>query len=175
MRDSDVLDNNPNISQAALAALHESLFGWALSRCNYDRATAEDLVQQAYVELLAGRALFDERASLQTFVFAVVQNLAKSRYRRLQARLRLVKHVSIEPVRDRAEAPAINHATSVWSVVQQLPPRQRDVVELVFCRELTIAEASQVMGISIGTGRIHYDRAKKALREKLATRYEDLQ
>ena len=82
MRDSDVLDNNPHVSRSALEAIHSQVFGWALSRCDFDHATAEDLVQQAYVELLTGKARFDGRASLKTFVFSVVQNLAGSRLRR---------------------------------------------------------------------------------------------
>ena len=78
MRDSDVLDNNPHVSRSALEAMHGQVFGWALSRCNYEQAVAEDLVQQAYVELLTGKARFDGASSLKTFVFAVVQNLALS-------------------------------------------------------------------------------------------------
>jgi RNA polymerase sigma-70 factor (ECF subfamily) len=166
MRDGDVLDNNPQISRSALAALHESVFGWAMSRCHYDRAVAEDLVQQAYVELLSGNARFDGRASLQTFVFAVVQNLAKSRYRRLQSRYRLLLRAGHEVDTDRAKPYVISACTGVWDAVQQLPARQRDVLELVFCRELTIEEAAKVMGVTIGTGRVHYERAKKALRAK---------
>ena len=56
MRDSDALDNNPHISRAALEAIHSQVYGWALSRCDFDHATAEDLMQQAYVELLSGNA-----------------------------------------------------------------------------------------------------------------------
>ena len=69
MRDSDVLDNNPRISRSALEAIHDQVFGWALSRCDYNRGVAEDIVQQAYVELLTGRARFDGHSTLKTFVF----------------------------------------------------------------------------------------------------------
>lgn len=167
MRDDDGLDNNPRISRSALSALHDQVFGWALSRCYYDRTQAEDLVQQAYVELLSGKARFEDRSSLKTFVFSVVQNLAKSRYRRLQTRLRVLKHVA-QDLRERS-VPAIevDDHSQIWCAVQRLPARQRDIIELKFCRDLSIDDAAVVMGISSGSARVHYDRAKKALRVKL--------
>lgn len=168
MRDSDVLDNNPHVSRSALEAMHGQVFGWALSRCNYEQAVAEDLVQQAYVELLSGKARFDGASSLRTFVFAVVQNLARNRYRKMSSRLRLAGELRAESG-DAATQPVEPGETSgIWDAVQRLPPRQRDIMELVFCRDMTIEEASRVMGVSTGTGRVHYDRAKKALRSKLA-------
>jgi RNA polymerase sigma-70 factor (ECF subfamily) len=78
MREPDALDKNPNVSTRALEALHGELFGWSLSRCGYDEATAEDLMQQAYVALLSGRARFSNKSTLKTFVFGVVQNLAQA-------------------------------------------------------------------------------------------------
>jgi len=170
MRDSDVLDKNPHISRSALEAIHSQVFGWALSRCDYDQTVAEDLVQQAYVELLTGKARFEQRSSLKTFVFAVVQNLARSRYRRIASRLRLVQAAG-EQVADEGFHPAEpDESKMLWDTVQQLPQRQRDIIELVFCRDMTIEAASSVMGVSTGTGRVHYDRAKKALKAKLSER-----
>jgi len=167
MRDSDVLDNNPHVSRSALEAMHGQVFGWALSRCDFQQATAEDLVQQAYVELLTGKARFDGESSLKTFVFAVVQNLSRNRYRRIAARLRLHNRAGQEAATDVVDPIEPGEHRDLWNAVQELPARQRDIVELVFCRDMTIEEASAVMGVTTGTGRVHYDRAKKALRGKL--------
>lgn len=167
MRDSDALENNPHVSRSALEAMHSQLYGWALSRCDFDHATAEDLMQQTYVELLSGNARFDNQSSLKTFVFSVIQNLARSRFRRLATRLRLVRTYRHDLAGDQAAEDVATGDNGVWRAVRALPARQRDIIELVFCRDLTVAEAARVMGVSVGTGRQHYDRAKKALRERL--------
>jgi len=167
MRDSDVLDNNPHISRSALEAIHGQVFGWALSRCDYDQAAAEDLVQQAYIELLTGKARFERRSSLKTFVFAVVRNLARSRYRRIASRLRLVRSEGAAVADEPVHPVEPDESARLWEAVQRLPRRQRDIVELVFCRDMTIEAASGVMGVTTGTGRVHYERAKKALRKTL--------
>lgn len=127
-------------------------------------------MQQAYVEVLSGRARFDNKSSLKTFLFGVVQMLARSRYRRLVRRLRLVREAGASlPAQGVAEdLPDEDGSSRVWRAVRALPPRQRDITELVFCRELTIEEASTIMGVTVGTGRVHYDRAKKALAASLA-------
>lgn len=169
MREHDALDNNPHIHKTALEALHGDLFGWALSRCGYNDATAEDLMQQAYVELLSGKARFDNQSTLKTFVFGVVQNLARSRFRKQTTRLRLVDSYASEQLAATEDDHETDNLKVVWEAVESLPQRQRDITELVFIRDLTIEEASKVMGVSLGTGRVHYDRAKKSLAVILAS------
>jgi RNA polymerase sigma-70 factor, ECF subfamily len=170
MRDDDALQNNPHVSRQALQELHTDLFGWALSRCDYDQAVAEDLMQQAYVEVLSGRARFNNKSSLKTFVFGVVQNLARSQLRKIAIRLRIVRRhaAELQPDESSAGDEGSREHELIWQAVQALPARQRDITELVFCRDMTIEEASAVMGVMVGTGRVHYDRAKKALAIKLA-------
>ena len=169
MREHDALEHNPHVSRQALEALHSPLFGWALSRCGYNEAVAEDLMQQAYVEVLSGRARFDNKSTLKTFVFGIVQNLARSQFRQMAVRLRLIKTYTNPDDDHHSHTEAQDHHQQqmIWQAVESLPQRQRDITELVFCREMTIEEASAVMGVSVGTGRVHYDRAKKALAGRL--------
>jgi RNA polymerase sigma factor (sigma-70 family) len=124
------------------------------------------------MELLTGKARFDNRSSLKTFVFSVVQNLARSRFRRIASRLRLVQAASHSAIDDVVQPVEPSKESAVWGAVQELPQRQRDIIELVFCRDMTIEAASSVMGVTTGTGRVHYDRAKKALKTKLGNHGE---
>src|SRR5438128_3948481 len=62
--------------------LHGSSFGWALSCCGRNRDDAEEVLQDVYVKILDGKARFDGRSSLKTWLFAVIRRTAASRSRR---------------------------------------------------------------------------------------------
>ena len=169
MKDDDALVNNSQVSRKALEAIHSQLYGWALTRCGFDGSAAEDLMQEAYVAVLSGAARFDNKSSLKTFLFGVVQNLARSRFRQIASRMRLLTAYTAGAEEQGQDEARVDDRESrqVWKAVEALPARQRDVTELVFCRDMTIEEAAVVMGVSVGTGRVHYDRAKKALAGRL--------
>ena len=169
MKDDDALVNNPQVSRKALEAIHSQLYGWALTRCGFDRSAAEDLMQEAYVQLLSGAARFNNKSSLKTFLFGVIQILARSRFRRIAVRMRLVRTFAAEAADAGPGEIETGDVESdqVWKAVEALPARQRDITELVFCKDMTIEQAAAVMGVSVGTGRVHYDCAKKALTGRL--------
>jgi RNA polymerase sigma-70 factor (ECF subfamily) len=50
------------------------------------------------------------------------------------------------------------------SLLARLSPRQSEILHLVFYQELTIEEAAEVLHLSVGTARTHYERGKARLK-----------
>ena len=176
----DELENNPGISRQALAALHEAAFGWALSLTRYDPQAAEDVMQQAYLSLVEGSARYDGAASLKTWLFAVIRNTARRHWRKqtqqagLDASLRAELDAQISATESQsAEAQLIQAPPAeLREAMRSLPNRQKQVLELVIDAEFTIEQVATVLGISVGSVRTHYHRAKQSLRMTLETDYE---
>ena len=161
---------DPTEAQRELEQLHSASFGWAMACCHRDRGLAEDVLQNAYLKVLDGRARFDGRAGFKTWFFAVIRRTAADERRRsVLQRLKLLAYGEFfrpEPVAslvsdalERADQSVLFQKT-----MAALPQRQREVLELVFYHDLTIEQAAEVMGVSIGSARTHYDRGKKRLR-----------
>lgn len=167
----DGLEHNTEISRQALAALHEGAFGWALSLTGYDGQAAEDVMQQTYLTLLEGKARYQGRSSLKTWLYGVVRNTAR-RYLRGQRleRGRIDRYASsmvFEVAEETTPDSSDLQSGAIRAAVHNLPNRQREVLELVIDAEFTIAQTAEVLGISVGSARTHYHRAKQTLRGQL--------
>ena len=167
------IESRPETLTASLAALHGDAFGWALSVCGRDRTLAEEVVQMAYVKALSGEARFDGRSSLKTWLFGVIRVTAASERRKRWmsarglarfTRLRTVS-VGLDPEETAGRSEAVSRLVAA---LKTLSPRQREVLHLTFQQGMTIEAAAQVMGIGIGSARVHYERGKAALRRRLS-------
>ena len=157
--------------RAELEHHHVAAFGWALSCCTWDRAEAEDVLQTGYLKVLDGRARFDGHSSFRTWLFGVIRHTAAEHRRGAVRRQRKLAASNQDPA-EPSENPeaALSHSEAnqmLLSALQTLPPRQQEILHLVFYQQLTIREASKVAGVSIGTARTHYERGKAKLRRLL--------
>jgi RNA polymerase sigma factor (sigma-70 family) len=158
--------------RAKVGALHDASFAWALQCCGRDPWVAEEVLQNAYLKILDGRARFAGRSSFKTWLLALIRNTAFDECRRTsrwQARFTVVEG-GLEVTA--ADQPDLNFAEtqtcdSLREALGALPERQREVLTLVFYHDLTVDEAAGVMGLAPGTARTHYERGKAALRKTL--------
>lgn len=156
--------------ERSLETLHAAAYGWAITCCGGDETEAQDVVQETYLRLLAGRARFDGRAELRTFVFGVVKRVAAERARKRARRRRLLRLLRAEstganvpPARE-----GFDEAVRVRKALGELSPRQAQLLHLVFYEGFTVEGAAAVLDVSVGTARTHYERGKARLRELLA-------
>jgi RNA polymerase sigma-70 factor (ECF subfamily) len=161
----------PEELESQLARLHEDGFGWALSCCGWSDADAEDVLQTTYVKVISGRARFGGRSTFRTWLFGVIRQTAREHRRRARSHEERAERLAREPVEAGATAHAPDRAVEraeearrLRAALEELPERQREVLHLVFYQDMTIREAAEVMEVSLGSARVHYERGKKRLR-----------
>jgi RNA polymerase sigma-70 factor (ECF subfamily) len=161
----------PSDLESRLEALHDESFAWARACCSGNAAEAEDVLQTVYLLIMQQKARFGGQAEFKTWLFAVIRNQsAKEMRRQMIRRLFLLRQESAPPSRPRALPPDASlerteRAAAFQVALNALPRRQREVLHLVFYEDLTIVAAAQVMGVSVGSSRQHYERGKAKLRQ----------
>jgi RNA polymerase sigma-70 factor (ECF subfamily) len=157
--------------KAELERLHQASYGWALACCQHNRADAEEVLQTVYLKILQGKAVYGGRCKLQTWLFAVIRKVAISERRKhLFRMLTFTTGTHSEPKLDsthQAELERSEMQQRFQQALAHLPARQRETLHLVFYQDLSLSEAAEVMNISVGSARRHYERGKKSLREAL--------
>ena len=151
--------------ECELERLHAASFGWALGCCGRNHDEAQEVLQTVYLKVLDGKARFDGRSSLKTWLFAVIRRtaLAQRRTRWIRS-LALLRLPPPEPVVQQHS----DETRRLVDALRRLARRQREVLELVFYHDMTIEEAGRTLGISVGSARVHYTRGKKRLEALLA-------
>jgi RNA polymerase sigma-70 factor, ECF subfamily len=176
--------------------LHGPMLGLAMAHVG-NRAVAEEVVQDAWVGVLAQLDRFEGRSSLKTWVLRIVANQARTRAVRerrtlpfstldgpdqpdrpaveperfLPAGHRWAGHWA-SPPRSWAEVPeerllSAETRAEVQRAVALLAPAQRAVVTLRDVEGLTAAETCELLGLTEGNQRVLLHRARSRVRRAL--------
>lgn len=129
----------------------------------------EEMVQETLLTVHRVRHTYDPARPFSPWLAAITQRRAIDILRR---RKRVWQHETPETEAvETFSAPAANQeleavrsAEEVQQLLQQLPARQREALETLKLRELSLAEASKISGQSVGALKVNTHRALKALR-----------
>ena len=163
-------DPFPNAARAAaddLFRLHAiGLVRFALVLVG-DQATAEDVVQEAFLGLYRAWDRVRDPDAVLGYLRTAVVNGARSVHRS-RGRARLLR-VPYDPPVWSAEAAAMDgeDRRAVLAVIAKLPRRQREVLALKYYLDLSEHEVAAILGVSRGTVAATGARAMAALGRQL--------
>jgi RNA polymerase sigma-70 factor (ECF subfamily) len=132
-----------------------------------DRALAEEVLQDVMLAVWRGAGQFRHESSVHTWMLAIARRQA------IRARQQQTKTA---PISDTLAATHLLplealerqrlHA-DLNAALDQLPPDQRETLELIFYHELTAPEVAAVMDVAVGTVKSRLRRAKTLLQRLL--------
>jgi RNA polymerase sigma factor (sigma-70 family) len=131
----------------------------------------EDVVQEVLLSVHVVRATYDPARSLMPWLAAIVRHrLADAGRRHVRQGAREIGvdlDVTFQaPVANKPEE-TFGDPDALAQAIQALPPGQRQAVELLKLRELSLKEASALTGMSIGALKIATHRAIASLKRAL--------
>jgi len=137
-----------------------------------DKAEAEDVVQDTFLDLWNRSARWESSGSVVAFLYQVARHLALNRARRRRVRWRWASEVKdrVQPQSPPAALETIERAelaAAIDEAIQTLPPRRREVFTLAYLHGLRHSEIAVVMGLSRQTAKNQMSAALSQLRQSL--------
>lgn len=169
--DAELLVRVADRDRAAFELLYQryvrSVFGLALRRLR-DRQRAEDAVQETFAAVWRSAASYrPERGPAAPWLYAVARNAIVDRLRsRVEPASEVPEMISAEPgPADTAEASFVSWR--VHRALEELPEREREVLELAYWSQLSQSEVAGYLNIPLGTVKTRTRSALSRLAELL--------
>ena len=136
-----------------------------------DKSIAEDVVQEAFVNIWKNRSRFDFSQNMKSYLYTSVKNYALKFLRHSEVRLKGVDQIQIrlgmvstpDEVLDYKEIEQI-----VEQTIRELPEKCGQIFSMNRFDGLTYAEIAEILNISIKTVETQMSRALRFLRKRLA-------
>jgi RNA polymerase sigma-70 factor (ECF subfamily) len=162
---------------SALVLRHTDRIFSACWRMLGERAAAEDATQDTFLRLWKHAARWrPQGAKFETWLYKVAMNACLDRLRR---RGREVSEDAMPETEDRGPRAdermiAEERRKAVEGALSRLPERQRQAITLCNYQELSNIEAAEIMEISVEAVESLLARGRRALRDMLVARREEL-
>lgn len=139
-----------------------------------DIHTAEDIFQDVFLKANNSLHTFQGNSSVKTWLIRITINTCKdylkSAYHRHTVPMDEFVEDNISTEDDFSKVERQETQQSVKEAVMELPEHYKDVIMCVYFQEMTMDQASQMLGIPVGTIKSRLTRAKEKLKEILERR-----
>ena len=150
--------------------LKNELFRLAL-RITLNPAEAEDVVQETMIKVWNRRDKWDEIESIEAFCLTICRNIALDKTRKMEN-----QNTSLEDGHDAPDSSYISNPEEqamqqdriqlVRRLIDNLPEKQRSVMQLRDFEGKSYKEIAQILGISEEQVKINIFRARQTIRKK---------
>jgi RNA polymerase sigma-70 factor, ECF subfamily len=138
-----------------------------------NEATAEDILNEVFVDVWRGAGRFEARSQATTWILGIARFKALSSLRR-----RTVEGLDddiAESIVDTADDPEIamqkaDRSAVLQDCLKQLSSAHRQVVDLVYYHEQSIEEVARIIGVPENTVKTRVFHARKRIAELMAAR-----
>lgn len=154
------------------------LYNYAL-RMTYNRADAEDLVQETYLKAFRFWDSYEQGTNIRAWLFRIMKNAFINRYRKEKKEPETVEYQEVENFYNNVRGSAVENSDlqetvfnnlledEISQAIAELPEDFRTVVILCDIEELTYEEVAEFLDCPIGTVRSRLHRGRKLLRAGL--------
>ncbi|MFP4282506.1 MAG: RNA polymerase sigma factor [Opitutales bacterium] len=156
---------------------HGPLTGFARARLG-DPQAAEDVLQEAWPQIARALTRLHDPATFPAWAHRIVARRATDWIRReararrrqsaLEAEPEIAQPAALEPSQERRD----EHA-AVRAALAELPPEQREILQLFYISELGVATIATTLGIPRGTVKSRLFHARQRLRRRLAEDFSE--
>jgi RNA polymerase sigma-70 factor, ECF subfamily len=139
-----------------------------------DAAAAEDLVSEVFLEIWRHAGQFEARSKVSTWMLAIARYKVAAWHRR-RPPCDQADESAIEALADPADGPELAAqkqacGTIIRECLKQLSPAHREVLDLIYYQEQSIAEAAQIVGVPQNTIKTRAFHARKRIAQLMAAR-----
>jgi RNA polymerase sigma-70 factor, ECF subfamily len=137
-----------------------------IQRMVRNRAIAEDLFSQVFLDVWRSANRFENRARVTTWLFSIarLKALASMRERRHED----IDQDDVIAIADELDTPEAaldrkDRNAVLRACIDQLSPAHREIIDLIYYRDTSVAEASEMVGIPHATVKSRMFYARKQL------------
>jgi RNA polymerase sigma-70 factor (ECF subfamily) len=165
-----IADGDKRAMQELFSRHNARLFRFVL-RFTRDEATAEDVVSEVFIDVWRKADKFEGRSEVSTWLLAIARNKALETLRRRPTEeLDDDTRESIEDPTDNQEVTIQKKEMSkiMLKCLSQLSRVHREIIDLVYYKEMSINDVSETIGIAPNTVKTRMFYARKRLAELLS-------